>query len=625
MKIFLSYAEEDRDIAEVIVSRLENDGHEIFDWRDPRRRGRRILSQIERNIRDAGAFIVILSVDFLHSDWCSQELGMAVTRESGMRADDPNAAFIHVVDIAHTPPEQAGVLGNYDWVDLTVAQQRDNRLLELAGRFGPNSLVSSAEGAPEPAAVPPGEEPSFRNREEEVQKVINGLTNTAGPHFWLVVAPPQLGKTWFLKRISEDDALSAGPASWVVRLVDLHMQPAEVHSDAAALLGAMFERARRSASGQQTLRIAQEIARSGRPHLCLLDNAELLSGDTAKELRESLNQIRRYVHGTGKKGLRVAFLAASRRDDEWKGVTPLRLAALPLTEFNTDVVQQALHDLSAEMGSNFPPEEFQANAVRVHRVTAGLPALLARCLQWIRGEQWLGMGRLETQEQFEELASPYIRQELLTPACLLPEGQEEAAAAEALHALAQAYRVLTPYRFFTHSHLRYHLEADAELRAALAAAGWELADLWQAISRTALLRRPLNEPWKEIHGAIRRLLYRYFYRSDEERVAAHIEARKFVEIWANQQSGTEQVVGLVECLWHEAVALGLREPAGLEQHLTESARALSKGLRETSITVSELREYAADLMRDDSELEEAINNDGGLLGRLVETVLRPGD
>ena len=47
-------------------------------------------------------------------------------------------------------------------------------------------------------------EPVFLNREQELENVLRGLTNASGPHFWLVVGPPQLGKTWFLDRIGKD-------------------------------------------------------------------------------------------------------------------------------------------------------------------------------------------------------------------------------------------------------------------------------------------------------------------------------------------------------------------------------------------------------------------------------------
>jgi hypothetical protein len=151
-----------------------------------------------------------------------------------------------------------------------------------------------------------------------------------------------------------------------------------------------------------------------------------------------------------------------------------------------------------------------------------------------------------------------------------------------------------------------------------------MEDLWKAISNTALLSQPLNEPWQEIHSAIRRLLYRYHYKSEEERAEAHSAARRFVEVWADRQVGTEQVVGLVECLWHEASALRLTESSRVEEALSESARKLSQALTPSSAyTVEELRGYAAARMRNDEEFGEALRDFPSLFNRLIAIILAP--
>jgi hypothetical protein len=636
VEIFLSYTEEDAEIATTIATRLSEAGHRVFNWTNPAQRGGRFRTQIEDGIRRARAFVALLSPRFLDAYWCNLELDLAINREIALKADDPRANFINVVDVGGVQVSDAGVLGSYDWLNMSGPGKVAEGLIQLVGRFDPGVQPSAGEHSAirvseysrsfqSPLTVPNSNARygvAFRNRVDELQKIINGLTNAAGPHFWIVVAPPQLGKTWFLERISRDDALSH-TTPWEVRLVDLRAQPDYARSNVEALLTLLFGATSSVNAAQTPLRIAQRIGGSGRSHLCLLDGAELLDKETASTLRSILNQIYRLVPATGHQDLRLAFIVASRRDDEWKGVTPLRFAPLPLTEFNVDVVQWALHDLSVKMDRRFPPVEFRENAIRVHRVTEGLPALLMRCLRWIQDEQWLGMDRLETQEQFEKFADPYIQEELLTPATLLPDGQP---VGQQMRALVEAYRVLSPYRLFTLSHLRHHLDSDASFRAALAAANWALTDLWEAISGTALLRRPLKEPWKEIQTAIRRLLFRHFYRSEEQRGEAHNEARKYVELWASKLAGMEQAVGLVECLWHEANTLRVREPIHMEQRLTESTRMLSRALpNSSSLTRSELREFAAERMKDDAEFEEVVGNGDGLLSRLVEMVLNPGD
>lgn len=639
MNIFLSYADADWQIAGFITERLDRQGHNIFNWRKPGLRGGRFRSEIEAAIRSADIFLALLSPSFLKSDWCNREIDMALERERVLRDDDPNATFIIVVKVAPVTTAGAGTLASYDLLDMTSSDHAEAVLRVLAEKFespipperghsprqSPNPSPSLSVNGQGEELVPPnyGDEPVFRNRVDELHKVLLGLTNAGGPHFWLVVSPPQLGKTWFLQRVGTDDSL-IDPVPWVISSVDLRTNPPDVRRDVAALLELLFQNTSSEADEETLFSIAQAIIKTGRPHLCILDSAELLTEETASSLRESLSQIYHLVQDAGVAGLRLAFIAASRRDDDWKGVTPTpRLAPLPLTEFHTDVVEQALHDLADEMGLQIPAWRIRDNGALVYRLTEGLPALLVRCLQWIRANQWVAMERrLEDPRRFEELAVPYIQHELLTSASLLPASQGDSHAQ--MQALVQSYRVLTLYRLFTQSHLRHYLESDDEFRATLAAAGWVLQDLWRAIGETALLRRPLNEPWQEIHAAIRRLLYRYFYRTDDERKQAHSEARLFVELWADGQVGTEQVIGMVECLWHESIAAGPPNPAEMERRLTESARKLSGSLRESSaFTLPELRTFVVERMTNDEELREAVRGVSGLFGRLIKIAERP--
>ena len=95
----------------------------------------------------------------------------------------------------------------------------------------------------------------------------------------------------------------------------------------------------------------------------------------------------------------------------------------------------------------------------------------------------------------------------------------------------------------------------------------------------------------------------------------------FVRIWSGRQSGREQVIGLVEALWHQAVMLSLSEPAELESGLTESARKLAEELAHSAVVHGiELRRYAVRRMRDDGELQQATNSVNGLFDRLVTIV-----
>jgi len=619
VRLFLSYAKEDRDTADEIADRLMQLGFTIYNWRDPTTRGGRFVQQIQQAINSADAFLTLLSPNFVESEWCGREKDLAIQREQDLRKQGRESTFVHVLKIADTPPIETGFLRSYDWVDLTTPASMEAELPGLAGRLrsAHDLPLGGTDTATDAAPLPP-----FRNREDELERVLRGLSSPAGPHFWLVIAPPQLGKSWFLNQVSKNNA-QADPR-WVTKKIDLR-EHADLRGNALLLLGHLFggTAAREPTEPAMIRNITRQISGSAQPHLCLVDSAELLDAETADTLRSYLSKIYNNVQEAGIQNLRLGLIVASRRDDQWRGVHPVpRLGMLPLTEFRDDVARHALYDLAEEMGRTFAPSALRLAAERVHRLTEGLPALLVRCLQWIRDEAWVEMERMENQALFEELANPYIQTGLLAQDSLLPwhEGQDD----EPLRALEQAFRLLAPYRLFTQSHLQHHLKQDPGLSTTLAAMGWSVTDLWRAISGTALLTKPLDEPWQEIYGAIRRLFYRYYYRSSYERAAAHREAGEFVADWAAGQVGKEQVIGLVECLWHQAAALRLSSPAEMPQELARSAQRLSQGLHVSSAyTLDELRDYAAERMRNDDELQHTVSNVSGLFNRLIQLVVKP--
>jgi uncharacterized protein YbaR (Trm112 family) len=285
-------------------------------------------------------------------------------------------------------------------------------------------------------------------------------------------------------------------------------------------------------------------------------------------------------------------------------------------------VQEALVVLAEDMGRRFDAAIYKDYAARAYRITGGLPALLTRCLEWIRSQQWQGMERLESYELFEAFAKPYIDEVLLADDSLFSSTHPKSSGARRV--LEQAFLFLVPYRLFTQSHLRYHFDADPAFATAVRAADWSMGDLWRALSGTALLQRPLDEPWQEIHPAIRRLLYRYYYNSHEQRANAHREAQKFVQIWADKQSGREQAIGMVESLWHEASFLRLTRSADMASALSESASKLSGALRPSAAwRADELRAYAANRIKQDEEFQEAVDNITGLADQLAQLIITP--
>jgi hypothetical protein len=525
-----------------------------------------------------------------------------------------------VLKITETPHLPAGFLSSYGWDDLTNSDEWDARLSQLTAALG-----LQPEKAPQPRTAASGPAITvFRNRHDELQKVLHGVTNAAGPHFWLLNAPPELGKTWFLGRLSAEVSM-AGPDQWVARLVDLRERSVEAPGDAGEILASMLRLPYTPDAGTETLRgIARDVSNSGKSYLCLLDSAELLPDDTVRALRSRLGRIYKFIQEAGNINVRVALVVASRRDDKWRGVLPSpRLDMLSLTQFSVHVVVDALVSMARQMNRSFDNAFFWRNGELVHRLSEGLPAVLVRCLQWIRQEQWLDLDRLASQEIFEELAGPYINK-LLSADSLLPGA--ESPSSEAPKALSMALRALAPYRLFTQSHLRQYLDTNPDFQRVVDYLDWSLEDLWSIISSTALLKRPLDEPWQKIHDAIRRLLYKYYYRTTEQRVNAHREARKFVEVWADQQRGREQAVGMVECLWHEAEVLRLANSDETGAVLSESAHKFAQAIQPSAaFTKQEIRQYTANRIREDEELQESVKHIDGLIDSLAEIVLAAQD
>jgi len=627
ISVFLSSAAEDREQAEIVRKQLDRRGFEIVRLRHGAS-GPGPAERIEEAVGGASAFLALLSDHYLASAWCMAEAAAAIRSEERLRAAQPAVAFIHVLEIAKTQAPEATAFSIYVHLNTARTAPLDAALDELRRRLRPAAELGShssviAGGRHEP--------PEFRNRREELDKVVNGLTDSGGPHFWLVVAPPQLGKTRFLDQVllelrtkNADAALGVG---WEQRTVDLRLHP-DARRDAGQLLARMFGLSEAVPASPEALRsLAREMRRKNVSLLCTLDSAELLEAAAAERLRSCLSKLYNLIPD-GRPTMRFGLVIASRSvEEKWRGVWPApRISDLSLTGFTVEIVGQALREFALECRRQDRPETLARYAASVHKLSEGLPGLLTRCLHWIEDEDWLEMERLDSQELFEELARPYIMANLLSPHSLLEQNADPGSlpsggSGQRRLALEHAFRVLAPYRFFTLSHLTYCLGSDPGFADAVQQAGWTEQDLLQAISDTALLEEPLNEPWQELHPSIRRLLYRYYFKSAAQREAAHRDAMDFVRIWSGRQSGREQVIGLVEALWHQAVMLSLSEPAEMESSLTESARKLAGQLGHSeSFTAAELRRYAVRRMRDDGELQQATSSVTGLFDRLVAIV-----
>jgi hypothetical protein len=469
---------------------------------------------------------------------------------------------------------------------------------------------TAAPGDPERRPLSKDQDPKFRNRVRELEEVRSALKSDDASHFWLFVAPPQLGKTWFLRAIGD---LRELPTRCLVHHVDIRDLAAGAE-DPMALLARMYHV---SVARPDPRKIATAISGTHRYNLCLLDSAELLSEESIHGLREGLEEVDRYVKGARSRDARVALVAASRQDDAWRGVAPLRLSIRKLTEFEDDVIFEALRDLSVEMGTEHSDSEVRTLAGRVHRLSEGLPALLAGYLAWIRRAEWIDLEQLAEPDCLNEIATPYISDDLLSITSLC--GRRPDPPRELRPALVEALRVLVPYRFFTGSHLSHYATAGA-LGEALKRLGWSEEELRVAVNRTDVLLLPQDELWDAISPPIRRLLFRHWYGSPDSRARAHQGARAFLESYVQGLAvGRERAEVIIECLWHEAEALSLGQDARKADLLTELAWSLSMDLVGTPGIVAggamvpglrerELREFVNRRMRDDQELAHAVGD-----------------
>jgi TIR domain len=641
--LFLSCAEEDNDRGRAIASWFKQQGISVYYWED--HRGVPFIEQMEKQLNEASAFLALDSRYFALSPWCHREYQLAMLREMRLRRNGhPEAQFIWVARLADEPEGELRFLDAYDRFDLTdpataLSPLFDSLVQDLRDSSG--IPVNGPDGAAGPSTVPgvpleasaAAHVPPFRNREDELDRVLRGITTDAsGEQFWLIVAPPQLGKTWFLDQIAVK--LRAERGDWTARRVDLRDCPPEHCGSVPWVLGHLFhlDEAPVAADSAALMRIATQIIDRRRPHLCLLDSAELLADETVQDLRTAIAEVNRLVRAGNIRGVQVALVVASRADEPWLPISPApRLSLLPLSEFRPDVVTSALIELADQAGRRYSGREMQELADRVYRMSEGLPELLATCLHWVHEQRWIDLHRLEEHETFEELARKYVTDGLLGEANLFWTDRPQDPRAR--YVVETAYRSLVVYRMFTRSHLKYHAEDNAVLAVLLTDIGWDLERLSDEIRGTVLLARQRDNPWHEIQCAIRRLLFRYFYPSPAARSEAHARARAVVDEWTRRQSGRDQAVGLIESMWHQAAVLGQAhyaaelahsqptDPRQAANDLRASAATMVAALESSDPdTTPDRRRWVAERMRSDLEFQSTVAWVPGLFEELVGIV-----
>jgi len=616
-KVFLSYAEQDRETGQQVADWLRIRGFRVTSANLPALGAGNLGSEERYGIDTADAYVALLSPGFLGSPRCREELKLAVRRKQQLMSVAPAAGFIFVLRVADTSDLDDSELRPYSPIDLPPTGEREIEvaLSKLGGGIISEPRATGAHAKPQDR-VQSGQGPLDHG--EDLDHVLYNLSSPAGSYFWLVTSPPGLGKSTFLEQLATK--IAEATAVTCPAPVDLHEEPAAVWNDALPIVTRLFgiEQSQTS-EADYLVQAAQKIDESGQLWLCLLDGAELLPESTVTQLRHYLGKIHRMVED--RDNARLAFVVASRRTDGWIGLYPNPgLSVVPLGGFRPGAIQNALEGLAADMRRTRSPAELREDAAIVHRVTQGLPELVEQSLQWIKGQNWLAIELLETSKAFGETVSRYVQDRLLTLDSLLPGTVRSDKSEQRLRALKRALRVLVPYRFFARSHVAHYHEADHSLRATLKDASWTLDQLWDAITGMALLYFQPDDAWHEIHPALRRLLFRHFYAAADERATAHQDARDLNMEWAAEQTGREQIVVMVESIWHEAARLRLSGAATMGKDLLTFVGTLSGGVRKSpQYTEVELRNYAAQRMRNDDELQREIA-DPDLFEELVKMI-----
>jgi hypothetical protein len=612
-RIFLSFASEDAAVAKRFATFWAALGVEVFRFDAPDRRPGRVVEEIERQLGEADLFIVLLSPHYLGSGWCRQERDLAFQREIKM-----GRLYVHVGKVAETAPEDAGLLANYHWLDAT-GELTDQRLSEISTQL----RLERGAGAAVPDVGAVAEIPGFRNRDDELANLSGALQTPGGRDLWVVVSPPLMGKSWLLARLEQK--LTGVTPHWAVRHLDLRHAPAELRTNPTRLVGSLLNVDTSSPQGplldDDLRKIAAQLSVRKGSQLFVLDSAELVTPSCATLARSALTAVRRLVRRTGRGG-RMGLVIGTRRHAEWRGLGSdarigERFEALRLTEFGHEIVHQALLDLPLRFGE----EELWSHSAALHRLTEGLPALLVKSVQWAQDTAFLEMDRSDSSLAFDAVARDYIESDLLSAGSLLPMGGPRPA--EALAVLREMLRILSTYRLYTQSHLKFHLDADPALRQKLADAHWTRVELWDALGQTALgTQQDAHEIWHEIEPPLRRLLHRNHYRTDDDRIAAHTMARRFYGGWTQDHAaGREQQVVLVESLWHETSRLAIEQPRALVRLLPGVAVGLARTFGTSPMyEPAEFTEAVVRRLHDDDELKTLLSGYPGLFEEIVKSV-----
>jgi hypothetical protein len=609
-RVFLSYAEEDRTIATELVSALIEAGHEVFNWQDASQRGKRFIDNLESQIYQADAFIVILSPYYLSSSWCRRERNLAIVRENALK----DGHFIFVARTTSLDYPNTGLLAEYDFLDLAGSNRstKINHLINCLPRE--KAMVTPPK---QPRFMPP-----FRNRIKELEEVKRNLDNLAGSHMWQIVAASQMGKSWLLDRLAQE----LPEEDWTVVIVDLREERTDLRDNADSIIARFFGLSSIELERKGLLKAAaRQVSASAHSWLYALDSAELLSTQAARQLRNNLSEVYEMVRGAGW-GKQLAFIGASRRlIKEWQGVRPRpRFEELKLTPFTLNIFEEALQELAKNQSRRFSFDEISNKAKIIHFECEGLPYLLTAYLDWISQNGFI----FDAHEIEKQLVGPYLSKDLLSTHSLLPHESNPECLEEKRRILEVVLTRLSVYRLITPSHVDSVLAQDPTLLEGLHRANWNKQQLWESLINSCLFE-PSNEIWNSLYPSIRRLLCRYSHPSPDLRASAHRLAEDFTQEWLNDTLGIiERSVIFIECLWHRAVHVSLSSTSNSSQELKVFVNNLVHARLPSSSRLSpkDISQRIVRQLESDDELEELLSQiDENLSSEIRKLISSVGD
>ena len=619
-KIFLSYAHADQVAVEKLYQQLSTAG--FNPWMDCKDilPGENWDASIKNAIHTSDIFIFFLSPNSVdRRGYLQKEIKIALNNWEEKLDND-----IYLIPAKLAECKVPEAVSKFQWVDLFRKDGPERLIAALT-----EGLKRLGEQSPQKIIQEKKHElyqPDFQNREEELDELFNNLTKPAGgTHFWQILAPPQMGKSWFLSHLA-DDLQANTQQDWEIRRVDIRSANSlALRSDPAALLTAFFNlKVASPITDNKIMEIGRRISASEKYWLLLLDNAELISDVAATGLRAALGQIN--AHLRGHQRARLAFVAATRRHfAAWLKVLPEapRFKSRPLSPFTTNVVYAALEQMAAQDGINNGPQWLDETARVLQRVTEGLPALLVRYLDWIKTQAYLfTLAELESTAVFERLARPYIEETILSVDSLLPGENDANRIQPQCEALRDALVGLCLRRRFITRYIDDMVQTNANLLVNMGHLAWGTNDLHTALKRTYITEPVPNDLWTVFYPAIRRLLFRYYYDTPAKQAEAHQQASSFYQSRWREWDGTDRAIVLLEHFWHQVEYLRLSAQPGLSQTIQQFAGALfTEGRISALYTPEEIAEIIATRMAEDEEFQSALHQIAPQLSEQISRVL----